>query len=55
MGIILCNYNCKYQNDGYCYLQDTSAPKNAKNDICIYFQKDADVDNTNFLDESEPL
>lgn len=55
MSTILCNYNCKHQKDGYCYLADISAPKNTKSDICIYFEKDADADSFNFLDDSEPL
>jgi len=37
MNLISCNYNCKYQQDGYCCLSDTKASKHSGTSGCIYF------------------
>ena len=57
MNLISCNYNCKHQQDGYCYLTDTSGAKHCGNAECIYFDPpdEAELGLFNSLDDSEPL
>ena len=57
MNLISCNYNCKYQREGYCYLNDTSKAKHSGNTNCIYFEPSEEVvlDMFNSSDDSEPL
>ncbi len=59
MNLISCNFNCKYQREGYCFLSDASASKHCGNSSCIYFdppeeeKQDSSVFNSS--DDSEPL
>lgn len=38
MNLISCNFNCKYQCEGYCHLSDTENAEHTGNERCIYFQ-----------------
>ncbi len=58
MNLISCNYNCKFQREGYCCLNDISPKKYCGNKDCIYFEPneaDNDLNELNFLDDSELL
>lgn len=42
MNLISCNFSCKYQHEGYCYLNDTKNAKHSGNERCIYFEAQED-------------
>ncbi len=54
MNLISCNYNCKYQRDGYCYLNDTSNAKHTGTSSCIYFDPPDDTELEIFNSSDEP-
>lgn len=57
MNLISCNFNCKYQKEGYCCLNDISAAKHCGNDACIYYDppEESSTDFLNFSGDSELL
>ncbi|MEE1280247.1 MAG: hypothetical protein UHH95_05390 [Oscillospiraceae bacterium] len=58
MNLISCNFNCKYQREGYCFLSDTSGAKHCGNSSCIYFDPPEEKPQSavfNSSDDSEPL
>ena len=38
MNLICCNYDCKHQKEGYCYLSDTSKASHTGSSACIFFE-----------------
>ncbi len=56
MNLISCNYNCKYQQDGYCCLVSTTNAKHCGNSECVYFDPpEEELNIFNSSDDSEPL
>ena len=56
MNLIACNYNCKYQQDGYCCLNDATGAKHCGNSECIYFDPpEEELGIFNSSDDSELL
>lgn len=57
MNLISCNLSCKYQSDGYCYLNDTKGAKHCGNEQCIYFEAQEEPTDPifNSSDDSELL
>ena len=57
MNLISCNFSCKYQNEGYCFLSDTENAKHCGNERCIYFepQEESSEFPFNSSNDSEPL
>ncbi|MBQ9937018.1 MAG: hypothetical protein IJO86_01670 [Oscillospiraceae bacterium] len=56
MNLISCSFDCKWQRDGYCYLNEIKKPQNSVNSSCIYYEQvNNDDDFTNFLSDEEPL
>ena len=52
METLNCNYNCKWQKDGICYLRDEDAPKTENSTLCAYFCENEE-DFPNFSSDSE--
>lgn len=58
MNLICCNYDCKHQKEGYCYLNDTSKATHTGSSACIFFEPNEEEKEPYFLsssDDSEPL
>ena len=57
MNLISCNYDCKYQQEGYCCLNDVSRSKHKGTAECIYMEAPDDNKKSafNFSNEQEPL
>jgi hypothetical protein len=42
MNLIICNENCKHQQDGYCSLEGGAKITNALSAPCCYYETGAD-------------